>query len=165
MGIDGFQENTSAKDASAEIDMKDNDPSDDRCEKEPEEGKPGATREAEAPDDQADDDSHMLDRESDNDSDMDDYDREDRREYDSDKKKHRKGRALGDAVFCRPLEVIVRDDRVEQAIRQLKNRMAREGVLRELKNRRHYFKPSELKRIKSREAARRRRKQIRQKIG
>jgi small subunit ribosomal protein S21 len=70
---------------------------------------------------------------------------------------------VGDAVFCRPLEVVVRDDRIEQAIRQLKNRMAREGVLRELKNRRHFFKPSELKRIKSREAARRRRKQARQK--
>ena len=80
-----------------------------------------------------------------------------------DKKKKRRFRGVGDAVFCRPLEVVVRDDRVEQAIRQLKNRMAREGVLRELKNRRHYFKPSELKRIKSREAARRRRKQARQK--
>jgi small subunit ribosomal protein S21 len=68
----------------------------------------------------------------------------------------------GDAVLCRPLEVMVKDDRVEQAIRQLKNRLAREGVLRELKNRRHYFKPSELKRIKRREAARRRRKQARQ---
>ena len=82
---------------------------------------------------------------------------------DGDRKKRRKSRGLGDPVFCRPLEVVVRDDRVEQAIRQLKNRMAREGVLRELKNRRHYFKPSELKRIKSREAARRRRKQARQK--
>ena len=80
-------------------------------------------------------------------------------EYDRKKKR----RAMGEAVICRPLEVVVRDDRVEQAIRQLKNRMAREGVLRELKNRRHYFKPSELKRIKSREAARRRRKQARQK--
>ena len=69
---------------------------------------------------------------------------------------------MGEAVLCRPLEVQVRDDRVEQAIRQLKNRLAREGVLRELKNRRHYFKPSELKRIKRREAARRRRKQARQ---
>jgi len=84
-------------------------------------------------------------------------------ETDFDRRKKRKSRSLGDAVFCRPLEVVVRDDRVEQAIRQLKNRMAREGVLRELKNRRHYFKPSELKRIKSREAARRRRKQARQK--
>ncbi len=80
-----------------------------------------------------------------------------------DKRKRRKAAAIGEVVFCRPLEVSVRDDRVDQAIRQLKNRMAREGVLRELKNRRHYFKPSELKRIKRREAARRRRKQIRQK--
>ena len=31
---------------------------------------------------------------------------------------------LGDAIVCRPVEVQVRDDRVEQAIRQLKNRMA-----------------------------------------
>jgi small subunit ribosomal protein S21 len=68
----------------------------------------------------------------------------------------------GEAVLCRPLEVVVRDDKVDQAIRQLKNRLAREGILRELKNRRHYFKPSELKRIKRREAARRRRKQARQ---
>ncbi|MFO8074189.1 MAG: 30S ribosomal protein S21 [Polyangia bacterium] len=68
-------------------------------------------------------------------------------------------------MVCRPLEVNVRDDRVEQAVRQLKNRLAREGVLRELKNRRHYFKPSELKRIKRREAARRRRKQARQRKG
>jgi small subunit ribosomal protein S21 len=88
----------------------------------------------------------------------------DRDDSDYDKSKRRK-RGAGDAVVCRPLEVVVRDDRVEQAIRQLKNRMAREGVLRELKNRRHYFKPSELKRIKSREAARRRRKTARQKNG
>ena len=90
---------------------------------------------------------------------------ENKEEVEYDKKRRRKPRSVGEAVFCRPLEVVVRDDRVEQAIRQLKNRMAREGVLRELKNRRHYFKPSELKRIKSREAARRRRKQARQKNG
>ncbi len=104
-------------------------------------------------------DSDMMD------DDMDDSGRdvfETRHEPEFEKK--RKRRSLGEAVVCRPLEVVVRDDRVEQAIRQLKNRMAREGVLRELKNRRHYFKPSELKRIKSREAARRRRKQARQKI-
>ena len=83
-------------------------------------------------------------------------------DYNEQKKEKRRKGGVGDAVLCRPLEVVVRDDRVEQAIRQLKNRMAREGVLRELKNRRHYFKPSELKRIKSREAARRRRKQARQ---
>ena len=81
---------------------------------------------------------------------------------DGERRARRKAEGFGEAVQCRPLEVIVKDDRVEQAIRQLKNRLAREGVLRELKNRRHYFKPSELKRIKSREAARRRRKQARQ---
>jgi small subunit ribosomal protein S21 len=81
---------------------------------------------------------------------------------DGERRGRRKAEGFGETVQCRPLEVIVKDDRVEQAIRQLKNRLAREGVLRELKNRRHYFKPSELKRIKSREAARRRRKQARQ---
>ena len=83
-------------------------------------------------------------------------------DHETERKKKRRA-SIGEVVFCRPLEVNVRDDRVDQAIRQLKNRMAREGVLRELKNRRHYFKPSELKRIKRREAARRRRKQVRQK--
>ena len=78
------------------------------------------------------------------------------------RRSRRRSDGMGEAVLCRPLEVLVKDDRVEQAIRQLKNRLAREGVLRELKNRRHYFKPSELKRIKRREAARRRRKQARQ---
>ena len=88
-----------------------------------------------------------------------DRDHDDR---DGERRPRRRSEGFGDTVQCRPLEVIVKDDRVEQAIRQLKNRLAREGVLRELKNRRHYFKPSELKRIKSREAARRRRKQARQ---
>ncbi len=92
----------------------------------------------------------------DGDSDRGDSDRND------DRPPRRKSDSFGEAVLCRPLEVVVRDDRVERAIRQLKNRLAREGVLRELKNRRHYFKPSELKRIKRREAERRRRKQARQ---
>lgn len=163
MNIDGFQENASQEDASADMDMSEKNSSGDEPEKVSKETR--SARKAEASDDQADDDSNMMDDESDTDSEMEDYDKEDSINYDSDRRKRRKARALGDAVFCRPLEVVVRDDRVEQAIRQLKNRMAREGVLRELKNRRHYFKPSELKRIKSREAARRRRKQIRQKIG
>ena len=103
------------------------------------------------------------DKEREMNGDMEDIDSEVPEEYQDSEKKKRRRHVLGEAVICRPLEVVVRDDRVEQAIRQLKNRMAREGVLRELKNRRHYFKPSELKRIKSREAARRRRKQARQK--
>jgi small subunit ribosomal protein S21 len=97
------------------------------------------------------------------DSDRFDETRDEGRGEDGDRRRpRRRADAYGEAVFCRPLEVTVKDDRVEQAIRQLKNRLAREGVLRELKNRRHYFKPSELKRIKRREAARRRRKQARQ---
>lgn len=88
---------------------------------------------------------------------------DDDRDYREDRRRPKKN-TVGEAVLCRPLEVTVRDNRVEQAIRQLKNRLAREGILRELKNRRHYFKPSELKRIKRREAARRRRKQTRQRI-
>lgn len=99
---------------------------------------------------------HSEDEDRDSDSDRDYSDRDD------DRPPRRKSDSFGEAVLCRPLEVVVRDDRVERAIRQLKNRLAREGVLRELKNRRHYFKPSELKRIKRREAERRRRKQARQ---
>jgi small subunit ribosomal protein S21 len=83
-------------------------------------------------------------------------------EYGADERPRIRRDTTGEAVLCRPLEVQVRDNKVEQAIRQLKNRLAREGILRELKNRRHYLKPSEVKRIKRREAARRRRKQVRQ---
>ena len=95
---------------------------------------------------------------------MDNENTDDTREggRDAEQTRTRKPAMLGEAVICRPLEVSVRDARVEQAIRQLKNRLAREGILRELKNRRHFCKPSELKRIKSREAARRRRKTSRQ---
>jgi len=41
-----------------------------------------------------------------------------------------------------PLHVIVYDNNVDQALRVLKKKMQREGVLRELKRRRHYEKPS-----------------------
>ncbi len=93
-----------------------------------------------------------------------DNDNRERYSSHSEEKSAPKRDTRGEAVLCRPLEVQVRDNRVEQAIRQLKNRLAREGILRELKNRRHYFKPSEVKRIKRREAARRRRKQVRQRF-
>ena len=43
------------------------------------------------------------------------------------------------------MEVIVRDNNVEQASRILKEKMQREGVYREMKLRRHYEKPSEKK--------------------
>ena len=41
------------------------------------------------------------------------------------------------------MQVIVRDNNVEQAIRALKKKMQREGIFREMKTRRAYEKPSE----------------------
>lgn len=63
-----------------------------------------------------------------------------------------------DAVQCKPLEVVVGDKGIERAIKHLKRKMAAEGILRELKRRRHYMKPSVKRRKKMSEAARRRRK-------
>jgi small subunit ribosomal protein S21 len=63
-----------------------------------------------------------------------------------------------EAVQCRPLEVGVGDKGIERAIKHLKRKMAAEGILRELKRRRHYMKPSVKRRKKMSEAARRRRK-------
>jgi small subunit ribosomal protein S21 len=64
-------------------------------------------------------------------------------------------------VEGRPLEVTVDDRGLERAIRQLKRRVASEGVTREIKRRRHYEKPSVRKRRKAREAERRRRRAAR----
>jgi small subunit ribosomal protein S21 len=69
--------------------------------------------------------------------------------------------ATSEAVQCRPLEVVVGDRGIERAIKHLKRKMASEGILRELKRRRHYMKPSIRKRKKQSEAARRRRKRAR----
>jgi len=63
-----------------------------------------------------------------------------------------------DAIQCKPLEVVVSDRGIERAIKMLKRKLASEGVLRELKMRRHYMKPSIKRRKKQAEAARRRRK-------
>ena len=40
------------------------------------------------------------------------------------------------------IEVIVKNNNVEKAIRQLKKKMLREGILKELKRRAYYEKPS-----------------------
>src|SRR5262249_30975828 len=69
---------------------------------------------------------------------------------------------VGEPVQCKPVEVLVGDRGVDRAVKQLKRKMAAEGVLRELKRRRHYMKPSVKRRKKSAEAARRRRKRLRQ---
>ncbi|QQR90802.1 MAG: 30S ribosomal protein S21 [Myxococcales bacterium] len=67
-----------------------------------------------------------------------------------------------EAVESRPLEISVGERGLDRAIKHLKRKMATEGILRELKRRRHYMKPSIKKRKKSAEAARRRRKRVRQ---
>jgi small subunit ribosomal protein S21 len=56
------------------------------------------------------------------------------------------------------MQVIVRDNNVDQALRVLKKKMQREGIFREMKLRRHYEKPSERKARESAEAIRRSRK-------
>ena len=67
-----------------------------------------------------------------------------------------------EAYEGRPIEVVVNEKGIERAIKYLKRKMAAEGILRELKRRRHYLKPSVKKRKKASEAARRRRKRIKQ---
>jgi len=62
------------------------------------------------------------------------------------------------------MQVIVRDNNVEQAMRALKKKMQREGVFREIKERRAYEKPSE-RRVRERaQAIARQRKANRKKL-
>ena len=56
------------------------------------------------------------------------------------------------------LEVIVRDNNVDHALRTLKKKMQREGMYREMKKRRAYEKPSEKKAREKAESVRRWRK-------
>ena len=60
------------------------------------------------------------------------------------------------------MQIIVRDNNVEQALRALKKKLQREGVYREMKLRRHYEKPSE-KRARERAAAIRRARKLERK--
>src|SRR5207248_9731966 len=59
------------------------------------------------------------------------------------------------------LQVFVRENNVEQALRVLKKKMQREGMFREMKRRRAYEKPSERKTREKAEAIRRARKAAR----
>jgi small subunit ribosomal protein S21 len=61
------------------------------------------------------------------------------------------------------LQVLVRDNNVDQALRVLKKKMQREGVFREMKRRRFYEKPSEKATREQGEAIRRARKLARKK--
>jgi len=59
------------------------------------------------------------------------------------------------------VQVLVRDNNVDQALRVLKKKLQREGVFRELKLRGHFEKPSEKKAREKGEAVRRARKMAR----
>ena len=59
------------------------------------------------------------------------------------------------------MQVMVRENNVDQALRVLKKKMQREGILREIKRRRSYEKPSEMRIRQKAEAIRRRRKAAR----
>ncbi len=61
------------------------------------------------------------------------------------------------------MQVLVRDNNVDQALKALKKKMQREGIFREMKLRGHYEKPSERKAREKAEAIRRARKLARKK--
>jgi small subunit ribosomal protein S21 len=62
------------------------------------------------------------------------------------------------------VQVFVRDNNVDQALKALKKKMQREGVFREMKLRKHYEKPSEKRVREKAEAIRRARKLARKKL-
>jgi small subunit ribosomal protein S21 len=72
------------------------------------------------------------------------------------------------AGFCErkhaSVQVLVRDNNVDQALRALKKKMQREGLFREMKIRRNYEKPSERRAREKAEAVRRYRKLLRKRM-
>ncbi|WP_337268674.1 30S ribosomal protein S21 [Oryzifoliimicrobium ureilyticus] len=62
------------------------------------------------------------------------------------------------------MQVIVRDNNVEQALRVLKRRMQKEGIFREIRARQSYEKPSERRIREEAEAISRHRKLARKKL-
>jgi len=62
------------------------------------------------------------------------------------------------------VQVLVRDNNVDQALKALKKKMQREGIFREMKLRGHYEKPSERRVREKAEAIRRARKLARKKL-
>jgi len=73
------------------------------------------------------------------------------------------GALLPDKVrFDGFMQIMVRDNNVDQALRALKKKLQREGVYREMKLRRHFEKPSE-KRAREKAAAIRRARKLERK--
>ena len=62
------------------------------------------------------------------------------------------------------MQVLVRDNNVDQALKALKKKMQREGIFREMKLRGHYEKPSEKRARQKAEAVRRARKLARKRL-
>jgi small subunit ribosomal protein S21 len=62
------------------------------------------------------------------------------------------------------VQVLVRDNNVDQALKVLKKKMQREGIFREMKLRGHYERPVEKKTREQAEAIRRARKFARKKM-
>ncbi len=62
------------------------------------------------------------------------------------------------------MQVVVRDNNVDQALRALKKKLQREGVYREMKLRRFFEKPSEKKAREQAAAVRRARKLERKRL-
>ena len=62
------------------------------------------------------------------------------------------------------VQIFVRDNNVDQALKALKKKMQREGIFREMKLRRHYEKPSERRAREAAEAVRRARKLERKRL-
>jgi small subunit ribosomal protein S21 len=62
------------------------------------------------------------------------------------------------------VQVLVRDNNVDQALRVLKKKMQREGIFREMKQRRNYEKPSERRAREKSDAVRRYRKMLRKRM-
>ena len=62
------------------------------------------------------------------------------------------------------MQVLVRENNVDQALRVLKKKMQREGIFREMKLRRNYEKPSERRARERAEAIRRTRKLMRERM-
>ncbi len=62
------------------------------------------------------------------------------------------------------MQVLVRDNNVDQALKALKKKMQREGIFREMKLRNYYEKPSEKKAREKAEAVRRARKLARKRL-
>jgi small subunit ribosomal protein S21 len=62
------------------------------------------------------------------------------------------------------VQILVRENNVDQALRALKKKMQREGIFREMKLRGHYEKPSEKRARERAEAVRRARKLARKRL-